>query len=85
MLRKALCGVAAILWVVLSGALGQPAHAETNCYQSDSSSCRERCEEKREKDYEKCRKIPKKEKDRREACWRAANEAYARCVKDCDD
>jgi hypothetical protein len=50
-----------------------------------TKTCREKCEDQRTEAEAKCRQIPEGEKKRREACWRAANEAYAKCVKDCDD
>lgn len=58
-----------------------PAHEEAapegGC--TPASTCREKCEEKREKAEADCRKIPVSKRARREACWRKANEDYAKC------
>jgi hypothetical protein len=88
MARKAGCRVAAVLAAGLSGALGLPVHAETEVSPAIYAAiytCRDDCEAKRRDDEAKCRKIPKKETKRREACWRKANDDYAKCVKDCPD
>jgi len=64
----------------------QEASPEMGCTPSKpAKTCREECEEKREKAEDICRKLPVVDRARREACWRKANEDYANCVKDCDD
>jgi len=50
-----------------------------------SNTCQEDCEWERSECYKDCRKIPEKQKRKREACWNDCNEGYANCIRKCKD
>ena len=51
---------------------------------SEWAICRRSCDHVWSYDNQKCRKIPEKQRMRRERCWRRANEELAKCYAQCN-
>jgi len=53
--------------------------------ESEWSICKRSCDHVWSSDNQQCRKIPEKQHQRRERCWRRANEALSACYRKCSD
>ena len=51
----------------------------------ESTICKRGCDRTWEEDNRKCHKIPVKQGQRRERCWRNANENLSKCYRRCSD
>ena len=66
--------------------IARPAVApESIAYEGPSSICKRECDRAWSEENRKCHKIPVKQGQRRERCWRRANENLSKCYRRCSD